>query len=188
MQHDIEAVLLTGGAGRRMGRAKAAIEIDGERADVALAARLRAAGCPVTILGRVPVNGCAFLPDAEDYQGPACALSRFMPNARRLFALACDVVRFDPALIAVALALRGDHAAVVPIVDGFRQPLCALYSAECLVELREMTARGERRLQRWLDALRVRELYPDELASAGLDPRCVRGANTPEELRDLLAP
>lgn len=188
MENQIEAVLLTGGAGRRMGREKAAIPLGDGRADAALAARLRAGGCAVTVLGRTPVDGCAFVRDVEDYQGPAEALSRFNPQAERVFALACDVVRFDPAIIALMSALIAGHSAVVPVVEGFRQPLCALYTSECLATLREMTARGERRLQRWLQALSVRELHPDDLASVGLEPRCVRGANTPDELRDLLAP
>ena len=171
-----------------MGQDKSAIQLDGQRADAVLAARLRAAGCAVTVLGRTPVAGFAFLRDASDLQGPAEALSRFSPVSRLVFALACDVVRFDPAVVALMASVRADSDAVVPVAEGFLQPLCALYTSECLTTLREMTDRGERRLHRWLDALNVRELHAEELAAAGLDPRSVRGANTPDELRALLAP
>lgn len=185
---DVECVLLTGGSSRRMGRDKASIVLDGVRADESLCRRMVGAGYPVTVAGREMVAGCRFVPDREEFRGPAVALAALSVEAPYVFVLACDVFGFDPSFIALARAAVEGHDAVAPIVDGYRQPLCALYRSECLTVLRECVAEGDLRLQRWLARLIVRELAPADIADAGLNPLCVRGANSPEELRELLGP
>lgn len=186
MQLDIEVYLLTGGAGRRMGHAKAGLIIDGRRADDVLAARVADAGYSVTVLGRDPVAGHAFLEDQGEYQGPASALARCSPRAEYVFVLACDVVRFDPRLIPITRAMIGDADAVVPVMDGRLQPLCALYHAGAFASLRECAQRGDRSMHGWLRRLRQNEIDVELLRTHGLDERCVVGANTPEELQRLL--
>lgn len=183
---DVECVVLTGGHSRRMGADKAAVCIEGMRADATLCSRLLANGYSVTVLGRSPVPGCAFLADEEEYRGPAAALARFVPTQPYVFVLACDVYRFDPAFIAFARQAIGGYEAAAPLVDGVPQPLCALYVAEAIGTLCALVASGNMRMRRWLESLRVRVLQADDLTVVGLDPGCVRGANTPEEFRNLM--
>ena len=169
-----------------MGVSKASIRVDGLRADESLCDRMFMAGYAVTVLGRSPVPGFRFLKDVEDFRGPAAALARFDPETPYVFVLACDVYRFDAQFIAVARRHIGRYDAAVPVVEGARQPLCALYRSECFASLRQAVERGELRLLRWVDGLKVREITAAELVSAGLDPLCVRGANDPGELQTLL--
>jgi molybdopterin-guanine dinucleotide biosynthesis protein A len=70
--------------------------------------------------------------------------------------------------------------------DGFPQPLCALYRSDAYRTIKDAIASGERKVIRWASNLDPVYISQDELKAAGLDPRCFMGANTPEELTELL--
>jgi molybdopterin-guanine dinucleotide biosynthesis protein A len=147
---------------------------------------LRVIDVPVTVLGREPVEGAEFLADSEQFAGPLAALSHFRPSRELVFVVSCDVPRFDASLVKVLEGRMGEHEAVVPVADGWRQPLCALYRASAFERLATVVASGRRSVMAWVDALRVVEVDEEELASLGVDPDAVRGVNTPEELQRAL--
>lgn len=175
---DVEAVLLTGGASRRMGVDKAKIVIDGEPLGERLAVLLATAAEPVTVLGREPVRGAAFLADEEAYAGPLAALRRFVPTKPFVFIASCDLPTFEPILVPLLKKLIGDAEACVPIADGRLQPLCALYRSDALVKIPGANAR----IMKWVEGLEVRRVEVEELITAGIEPSAVRGVNTPEDL------
>ncbi|MEZ0325696.1 MAG: molybdenum cofactor guanylyltransferase [Fimbriimonas sp.] len=181
----IEAVILTGGGSRRMGRDKATLPIDGKAQAQRIVDSLRAEGIAVTTLGREPTPGAAFIADQEEFAGPIAALSCFEPREDKVFVGSCDLPRFDPRLVRLlAECFEGD--ACVPVSDGFRQPLCALYASLAFGELQAMTEEGLRCPTKWLDRLKVRLVLEEELIRLGGNPDWTRGANTPEELARLI--
>jgi molybdopterin-guanine dinucleotide biosynthesis protein A len=171
----IEAFLLTGGGGKRMGRDKASLPIDG----VPMAERIALAlgGLPVTVLGRSAIEGFDFLPDAEEFQGPAVALSRAKPKRELVFVVACDLPRFDARIVALLESHLGGSEAAVPLVGGKLQPLCALYRERAFERLI-----GCRSMMAWLDRLNVVAVEESEIWKEGIDPASLRGANKPSEL------
>jgi molybdopterin-guanine dinucleotide biosynthesis protein A len=181
----IEAVILTGGGSRRMGRDKATLPIDGKAQAQRIVEALLAIEVCVTTLGREPTPGAAFIADDEEFAGPIAALSRFEPRAAKVFVASCDLPRFDARLVSILDGCM-DGDACVPVSDGFRQPLCALYSRSALAELPDLVRDGLRCPTKWLDRLRVRLVPEDELRQLGGDPNWTRGANTPEELARLI--
>ena len=182
----LEAVILTGGESRRMGRDKATLEIDGVPQAKRLVNAILTKVEKVTVLGRHPIEGASFLPDAEEFAGPAAALARFEPTADRVFVASCDLPLFDPRLIDFLQNEIGDRRAAAPLVEDWRQPLCALYQAETFAVLREVAAEGIRCPMKWLARLDPKLLDEQALEAAGIDPRSTLGANTPEELADAL--
>jgi molybdopterin-guanine dinucleotide biosynthesis protein A len=169
-----------------MGRDKATLPIDGVPQATRIVRALRAHGLAVTVLGREAVEGAAFLPDAEDLAGPAAALARFTPTADAVFVASCDLPLFDPRLVDLLADRLGEAQAVAPVVETWRQPLCALYRAEAFATLQAVVAEGFRCPMRWLDRLEPVLLDEAVLQEAGIDPRATLGANTPEELADAL--
>lgn len=182
----IEAVVLTGGESRRMGRDKASLPIDGVPQAKRVVDALLTKVVNVTVLGRQPVEGAEFLPDAEEFAGPAAALARFEPTADAVFVASCDLPLFDPRIIDLLAAELEGHRAVAPLVDDWRQPLCALYRAETFATLKEVAAEGIRCPMKWLARLDPRLLDEAALTQAGIDPRATLGANTPDELAEAL--
>lgn len=168
-----------------MGFDKAAMLVEGKPLADQQAERLIQAGWPVTVLGREPIDGCSFVHDAALYAGPLAALSRFTPVAEFIFVLSCDVPLFTASVAQQFIGEIGDYDAVVPVVSGRDQPLCALYSRAAWHSLPAALASG--RVMDWISRLNVRRLDGDGLAALGIRPEWVTGVNTPEELSTLLA-
>ena len=96
-----------------MGEDKAAILVDGIPQALRIVQAISSMGIPITVLGRKPIDGHGFLPDAEEFAGPLAALSRFTPQADAVFVCSCDLPLFDARIIEVLAAnLSGAFAAV----------------------------------------------------------------------------
>jgi molybdopterin-guanine dinucleotide biosynthesis protein A len=183
----VEGVLLTGGASRRMGSDKSRLVIDGEVLSSRIARGLQPHCSKVTVLGRQPIEGYDFLPDEETFAGPAIALSRFVPTLPIVFVTSCDLPWFDGRLVPFFVERLQQSQACIPMHDHRLQPLCAAYRREAWSALSQLTEAGERSVMAWLDQIAVHRVDPTEISAAGIDPRAIRGANTPEELAQLLA-
>jgi molybdopterin-guanine dinucleotide biosynthesis protein A len=179
---DVEAVLLTGGQGKRMGFPKSGLELQEGPLDGVLAGRLLEVCSGVTVLGSSPLEGCSFLADQEEFAGPRAALSRFSPSEAFVFVLACDVPLFDPRLVEVLRSEIGGADAAVPVLDGRAQPLCALYKASAWEWLR--VNKGDR-LMEWLDGIEVAFVDEASLEGLGVEGKAVQGCNTREEFLAL---
>ena len=167
---DTAGLLLTGGAGRRLGRDKARLPTALRVAQV-----LRdALDGPVYEIGAATTG----LPciDDESREGPLAALAA--APAGDAVVLACDLPFVSVDLVR-RLATRPGTA--VPVVAGRVQPLCARYSAEALAVVGALVTAGERRMTALLDAVDVEWLHdfaparefadidtPDDVARLGL--------------------
>jgi len=136
--------VLAGGASRRMGRDKSAIEIDGTTMVQRVLDALAAAGADETF-----VVGPTGVPDETPGAGPLGGLVTALRHARHdhVVVLACDLVSPSAALVRRVVE-EGQHAvAAVPRVDGRPQWLHGMWSrAGCLAALEAAFAAGERSL------------------------------------------
>lgn len=180
-------IVLAGGASRRMGRDKAAIELGGETL-AASAARRLAAVCPEVALadgGRNLVPGLPSLPDGPG-RGPAAGLlgaARAFPG-RPLLALACDLPHVPVPLLAELAEQAGEADWALPRWQGGAEPLCALWGPRALAALEARVARGVYALWSLAEEedLAVRWLEGDLLARFGPPGELFLNVNTPEEL------
>lgn len=188
MLGDIEVVLLTGGASRRMGEDKASLRIDGEAMGDRLVRMCREADLRVTVVGREAIGGAEFLCDRAKFEGPLVALGQFLPKAEYVFVMSCDLPRFEVGLIGLLHEEFDDEVdAVMPCVDGWIQPLAGVYRAEAWVRLQSCLERGENRLMGWVDQLKVKALSGAEIEALGGQVYWVLSANSPAELQRILA-
>ena len=184
---DVEAVLLTGGASRRMGSDKASLSVGTTTLAERTLAEFDRVHVPVTVLGRTPIEGRSFLPDAEDYAGPALALARFAPSHASVFVCSCDLPNFNADIVSAFIPLISGHEAALPAVGGRPQYLCALYTSAALARLKQMVENLQvRSMQRFVETLDARLVDEDELESLGVSPLSVVGAITPQEMRQAL--
>lgn len=186
---EIECLLLTGGQSRRMGSDKAALEIVGVPMAARIAALLAGAGFSVTILGREPIPGFSFQADVGAFEGPLSALARFEPKSELIFVAACDMPFFRAEIVAALgafLEANSSIDAAMPMREGRRQPLCALYRRGAWTALRQTHREGHRSLMAWLDRIKVAEVAESALADLGIDPRCLLSTNTPDQWRQIV--
>jgi molybdopterin-guanine dinucleotide biosynthesis protein A len=151
----LAAGLLVGGAGLRMGRPKALVELGG----VPLAARVAAAVAAVAPelfllgAGEVPeaLAGRPRLSDAPGVAGPLAGLLAALRAApeRAWLLVACDQALASSAACRwLARERAAERIAILPrLVPERIEPLLAIYEPAALGELERMAAAGELSLQ-----------------------------------------
>lgn len=145
-------VLLTGGTSTRMGTDKASMEVAG----VPLARRVADALAAVTELVVEVGDGTSGLPAVREDPpgtGPLAAVAtgwqelvRRSGEKRPVLVVACDLPEVTAGLLGWLAAHRAPGS-VVPMLDGFAQPLCARWSVGDLEAAVERVGAGERSLR-----------------------------------------
>ncbi len=118
--------------------------------------------------------------------------------------VACDMPFVNPKLFAYFQELAGGSGdwrletgdqkpetedrwdAIVPVVDGYAEPLHALYHHRCLPAIERRLANGERRAICFHPDVRVRLVQEDELRRFDPELRSFVNANTPQEWEGVL--
>jgi molybdenum cofactor guanylyltransferase len=158
---DVGGLLLTGGASRRLGVDKATLVLRGERLADRTARLLSAVAAPVIEVG----PGYTTLPAVREHppgSGPLAALAAGADvGSARVLVLAVDLPFLDVAVLQW-LASHEAPGAVVPIVDGAAQPLCARYSTEALALATKLVREGHASMRALLDRIDVHEAREDE--------------------------
>lgn len=186
----LRGLVLAGGRSERLGRDKAAVEVDGttllERAVAALAAvtgdvrvAVRADQLADRLRGRFRL-----LEDAGQGIGPAAGIlaAHAADPGSAWLVLACDMPFAGPAELRALVAARDPArpaTAFRAAADGLPEPLCALYEPATLAAFRRHVAAGGNPSPRgWLAAA-----YPLLLDAPA--PDALDSINTPEDLEHL---
>lgn len=170
---DCTALILAGGESRRMGQDKASLLL-GEHTLLQRVIRIvQPLFDDIIVSVRTPRADCDLLQVSDNplHSGPLAGLAAGLERAQTLwiFAVACDMPFITPQLIATLAGFREGVDAVVPVVDGYPQPMAAFYAAHCLGTLREILGgNGKQSPRALLDRLNVRYVTDTELHSADL--------------------
>lgn len=181
--------VLVGGKSSRMGSTKAFAELPagesllGRSLKLLLELRL-----PIVLVGQpvgtgVLADGLSVIPDPIPDRGPMGGLMGLLSSglASHYLVLACDQPMLTPALLS-GLVLELDERPVVFSTEDSVFPLPGLYPAS-LLPLVESSLSGKRSSLKFLlesANARLIALPPDALSA-------LRGANTPQELREISA-
>jgi molybdenum cofactor guanylyltransferase len=162
--------VLAGGAGSRIGGAKATVDLAGAPLIARPLAALAAAGIEPLVVAKpdteLPSLDCAVLREPQQPRHPLCGIVAALRavEGRALVVVACDFPLASPALLA-ALATAPERL-VVPAPGGRAQPLMARYSPSLLPTLEAALGREEP-LRKTIAGLRPRLLGDRELARFG---------------------
>lgn len=188
MAEALAALLLTGGASRRMGRNKALLRVEGVPNARRLAGVLRAVSEVVLEVG----PGCSGLPHVVEEPAGAGPLVAFAGGASVLaergwagpiLLLACDLPLIDVATLSV-IALHPGRCSVVPCIGGRPQPLAARWSVADAAYAGEAVRAGERSMMALVDRPQVH--FVDESAwPAGAAARAFADMDTPADVERL---
>lgn len=187
MISDCTALILAGGESRRMGQDKANLLL-GEKT---LLQRVSMIVKPLfndTIISvRQHRPDCDLLQvcDNPSHAGPLAGLAAGLEQAKTtwLFAVACDMPFITASLIECLAEFREGVDAVVPVVDGYPQPMAAFYATRCLGALQAILGgSGKQSPRALLDKLNVH--YVDEAKLRATDPalRSFFDLDTPQDV------
>ncbi len=190
---DLAAVILAGGASRRMGQNKALLRLrpDGPR----LIEQELAAVTPLTSQIVVSTNTpddyawlrLPLIPDRQPGCGPLGGLEAALAtlDVRHVLLLGCDMPWVATGLLRYLISLREQAAAIVPRThEGLFEPLCAVYSQTCLPVLQAYLASGRYQMRGWLAAVSVRAVTAEELTPYDPTLRSFKNYNTPADLAE----
>jgi len=188
---DCTAIILAGGGSQRMGSDKANLLLDGQTLLHRVAATMRQAFPKVLLSVRQPRPEID-LPQIRDdptCAGPLAGLASGLAatDTAWVFAVGCDMPFIVPEVIELMWQRREGCQAVVPVVQGYPQPLAAFYARSCLEVIKaHLDSGGKNSLQAILKKLEV--CYVEESQIQSADP-CLRSfldMDTPQDLAAAL--
>ncbi len=104
------------------------------------------------------------------------------------YVTSCDVPLLVPAFVRRMIDLAGDSDIVIMELDGFPQPLSAVYRRRTVLPAVEaLLAADRRRLVFLFETTKTRRVLPAEVADVDPQLLTLRNLNTPEDYRDALA-
>jgi molybdopterin-guanine dinucleotide biosynthesis protein A len=181
------ALLLAGGQSSRMGANKALLPFGKTTVLDFMIARLQQA-CEEVILVTTPAQTYAHAQVRKVFDvvqgksGLGGLYSGLLQSPAEInFVCGCDMPLIAPELVQYLFAQLADYEAVVPQIEGYFEPLCAVYSKACLPYIAAQLQTPELRMTSWLAHARVRMVGEEELRAVDPLLHSFLNMNTPED-------
>ncbi|MDR3590950.1 MAG: molybdenum cofactor guanylyltransferase [Negativicutes bacterium] len=98
------------------------------------------------------------------------------------FVAACDMPYIDSRAVDYMAAAVNGFDAAVPFIDGYFNPLHAIYHRRCLAAIEEMLKQGHLRITDLYPKVRLRLVSAEELGQFRPDCAMLRNLNSPADL------
>jgi molybdenum cofactor guanylyltransferase len=192
------AVILCGGASRRMGRPKAWLPFGEERMIERVVRLAGTAARPIVVVAAadqvLPELGVDVtvvrdpVPGRGPLQGLAAGLGALADSVELVYATATDVPFLEPRWIGRLVELSDGYDLVIPFVGGYHHPLAALYRRRIVLPAIEGLLSEDRlRLSILVDAVKTRVVDESEMKSVDPELQALRNLNSPEDYARALA-
>jgi molybdenum cofactor guanylyltransferase len=175
---DISAFIIAGGKSSRFGEDKALFKYRNKPLIEHVIDAIRPVMSRITIIGdnaeRFAYLGLPSYADLIAGLGPFGGVYTAMQKAdtERIFVFACDMPGINSGLIRHMTAITGKFDAVVPVIDGYYEPLHAIYSKSCATSIETRIRNGELQISSFFKDVTVREITRNEIR-VYTDPRLV---------------
>lgn len=187
----LTAALLVGGTSSRMGRDKALLPFGSVTLLDQTLKKLTTCADEVLVVGRSAPEGTSCHPlvrfEADTTVWPSgkssmAGLHSALTLASHdwIFVLACDMPFFNPSLLELLKRHCNGAQAVVPLLDGSPQPLCALYHKSVARQTHRLLERDELRLRQFLKDRKLKIVFV-EVPESFLKDQIFFNVNTPED-------
>jgi len=182
------AIILSGGKNSRMGCNKAFLEIDGQKIIEKIIQELYGVFDQVIIVSNEPIAysylDVEVIPDLIPGCGPLSGMHAGLAKARNYYSLvvACDMPFVDSRLAGYLVQEAPGFDVVVPQVNQLLQPLFAVYSQNCLTEIKKCIERRVFSISAFYHRVRVKYI-PQKIIAELVNPyRVFLNVNTPYDL------
>lgn len=188
-------VILAGGLNTRMdGRNKAFLEIGGQSIVDRLIATLRPLFRQVLLVTREPEPyGDLPVRIVQDLYTARSSLTGIHAGLKHAgteyaFMVPCDAPFLQPRLVRLLLdEIDPETDAVVPYVNGYYEPLCAIYAKRCLEPIESQLDRKRYKITLFFDRIRLKSVPEKKIKAADPGLRSFLNVNTPEALKAIMA-
>ncbi len=183
--------ILAGGISSRLGLDKCLLEIDDKKIIDIIVEKLSSILNRVIIVAKDPGKFREYEVWIDEYP-LRCAISGLytilsLSTFNWNFIIGCDMPFINRNLIKyiISVALSYDYREVdviVPVVNGYFEPLFAIYSKNVYSKLHEFIENGGRSLQRFIEKTRLKKIYERDIRLYDPDLLSFFNINTPIDL------
>jgi molybdopterin-guanine dinucleotide biosynthesis protein A len=181
-------IVLAGGEAKRLGFPKHQLTVDGERVIDRLCRRLGPLFAETVVVGRgldgLP-DGVRVTDDRYAVRSPLVGIHAGLAASRTdlTFVTACDMPHVEPALVEFLLIQAEAMDAVVPVVRGYYEPLCAVYRRSCIASIENLIGQGVLKVSALYEPVRLREVSEAQILLHDPELRSFVNLNAPEAIR-----
>jgi len=187
------AAILSGGRNTRMeGRNKAFLEVDGRTILDRLIATLTPMFPEIVLVTRQPElyagRAIRIVEDIFRARASLTGLHAALIHAQApwIFVCPCDAPFIQPALVRLLLDSISPHVdAVVPRIGDYYEPLCAVYSKNCLAPIAAQLEREEFQIKGFFRHIRIQTIGEAQLRRVDPQLRSFLNVNTPDAYQAL---
>ena len=187
------AAILAGGRNTRMeGRNKAFLTIDGRTILDRLIDTLAPLFPEILLVTRQPElytgHAIRIVEDIFQARASLTGLHAALTHAQApwTFVCPCDAPFIQPALVRLLLdGISPQVDAVVPRIGDYYEPLCAVYSKNCLAPITAQLKREEFKISGFFRHIRIQQISEAQLRVADPQLRSFLNVNTPEVYQAL---
>lgn len=187
------AAILSGGRNTRMeGRNKAFLEVNGRTILDRLIATLSPIFHEIVLVTRQPElyagRAIRIVQDIFQARASLTGLHAALTHAQApwVFVCPCDAPFIQPALVRLLLdSISPQVDAVVPRIGDYYEPLCAVYSKNCLAPIAAQLEREEFQIKGFFRHIRIQTIGEAQLRRADPQLRSFLNVNTPEAYQAL---
>ncbi|MBN1859166.1 molybdenum cofactor guanylyltransferase [Candidatus Bipolaricaulota bacterium] len=189
MSHTASLIILAGGASRRMGHPKHLLTTPGGTLIERIAENLSPLFAETLLVGRneeqIPA-GVRFVEDVRPERSPLVGIYSGLCAATggTCVVIGCDMPFVMPALLRELLECSNQSDVVVPVVNGFYEPLLAVYrrSRSCIEAIERALDAKRFKVTSFYSEVAVREIPESVVRRIDPDLLSFTNINTPKQL------
>ena len=166
------SIILAGGKSSRLGWSKALQVIEGKSLIQWVVDRLAILSTEIIIATAdgeaIPCSSAAMIKTAADIypgKGPLVGIysGLIASSSSRAIIVGCDTPFLSVSLLEYMTQICPTFDVVVPRIKNELEPLCAVYSKNCLVPIQELLERDERQIRKLFSMVKVKYIEEDEI-------------------------
>ncbi|TWH45633.1 molybdenum cofactor guanylyltransferase [Sporomusa sp. KB1] len=187
----VSGIILAGGRSSRMGRDKTLLVFKNETLIERTVRKLQNFVDEVIIASnhtaKYNLPGIVEVPDSYPGMGPLGGMQAGLMAAQHQysFIVSCDMPFFTEELARYLLERRAGCDVVVPEIGNRLEPLCAVYSRNCIKPIEKCLQAGVSQVFRFYPDVRVCKIVESDLRQVGDPKEIFCNLNTPEDLSYL---
>lgn len=185
IQHKVTGIILAGGKSSRMGSEKGLVLFNKKPLIEYIIAAIAPFVSNIFIVAYNPLfkkYGHEVLEDIIKDCGPMGGIYTGLVNSNtnKNLVVSCDIPFITPEVLNAILSQMGDEDIIVPEHGNKLEPLCAVYSKNCVKQFEVLLKKKEWKIKNSFSFFNVKKIHFEESESIN---KCFLNINTPTELQ-----
>ncbi len=191
MINDVTGIILAGGKNRRMGTHKAFLRIGEKTIIEEIFAKFKGTFKEIIIVAneteRFDFLGVKVVADIIPLKGPLGGIHAGLLSSNSLynFIVACDMPFINQSLVWSMLEEMSGYDVTIAEYDGGLQPLCAIYSKNCIEPIRKQLSKDNLKVTDFFKDVKVKTIPQEEIVKFDPQGASFENINTPKDCRKL---